>query len=64
MLSIHFLNDGTGNKTVGNYNYIVIVNGKTLHNGKIKNHNRSYGWKGLLQDLLFSLKMTELEEEE
>ena len=50
MLLIKIVNDGTGDKLAGNYCYQVFINSELISSGKIKNHNRSHGWKELVSD--------------
>lgn len=49
MLSIHFINDGSGDQIVGNYRWKVMINNTCLAEGIIKNHNRLSGWRGLVK---------------
>ena len=42
-LFIKIINDGTGSKSYGNYNYEVSVNGKVIESGKITNYCRPKG---------------------
>jgi len=39
-LFIKIINDGTGSKSYGNYNYEVSINGKTIESGRIENYPR------------------------
>ena len=51
MLGIVFTNDGTGNETIGNYDYCVYVGGRLIAEGRVENHVRAEGWEGLVQKL-------------
>jgi hypothetical protein len=51
MLIITFHNDGTGNKTVGNYDVKVYINREELWAGRIEGHERKNGWQGLVRRL-------------
>jgi len=59
MLIIKFVNDGTGTPSHinGNYDYEVFVNQTKIAEGRVENHDRRYGWEGLLQDLLYKLRV-------
>lgn len=48
MLRVQFINDGTGTKEVGNYDYKVFVNLKKIAEGRIEGHSRADGWQGLV----------------
>ena len=65
MLVIKFVNDGTGTppEVVGNYDYEVFLNRTKIAEGRVENHNRKHGWKGLVHDLLFTINMEKLREE-
>jgi hypothetical protein len=58
MLSIEFLNDGTGDEETGNYRWAVRVNGITLIAGQLKGHNRHTGWEGLVKWFAENLEET------
>lgn len=49
MLSILFLNDGTGDEIEGNYKWKVMINKRVLAQGELKGHNRLTGWEGLVK---------------
>lgn len=49
MLQVIFVNDLTGDDIIGSYRWEVLINGKSLSKGKLKNHIRLSGWKGLLR---------------
>lgn len=48
MLTITFINDGTGTKEKGNYHWKVYVNEKIIAQGHIKGHIRKLGWQALV----------------
>jgi len=49
VLLIKIVNDGTGDKIWGNYNYEVFVNKTKIANGRIEDHNRLSGWESLVR---------------
>jgi hypothetical protein len=49
MLTVEIINDGTGTNTEGNYDYRVLVNGKTIAEGRVEGHARIGGWAELLK---------------
>lgn len=51
MLTIELINDGTGNERRANYRYRVLVNGRELASGVVKDHDRTTRWWGLISDL-------------
>lgn len=51
MLQITFINDGTGNREIGNYDYTVTINNREIAKGRVEGHYRYYGWMALIQDL-------------
>ena len=48
MLKIVFVNDGTGDEVVGNYDYRVFVNETLIADGRVEGHIRQTGWRGLI----------------
>ena len=56
MLTINFVNDGTGDppEVVGNYDYEVYSNYTKIAEGRVENHNRITGWRGLVACLVKS----------
>jgi len=51
MLLIKFVNDKTGTREIGNYDYTVYVNKEIIAKGRVENHDRKKGWEGLVFDL-------------
>ena len=51
MLIIKIHNDGTGDTTIGNYDYTVYINEEKISKGKIESYNRISGWQGLISCL-------------
>jgi hypothetical protein len=54
MLLIEVQNNGTHVKrpAMGNYTYRVLVNGQVIASGEVVNHDRSEGWRKLLELLI------------
>lgn len=55
MLSIHFLNDGTGKNGIGNYEVVAMVNREVIWRGEIKNFEKARGWRSLIDRLVSEL---------
>ena len=49
MLTVKIINDGTGDITVGHYNYEVAINNTVLYSGRVENFKRSKLIQGLLE---------------
>lgn len=49
MITLHIVNDRTGTNTSANYKYVVMVNGKTIDEGRVKGHNRADDWRKLVK---------------
>ena len=49
MLTIRFLNDGTGDEIEGNYQWGVWINEYLLAKGELTGHDRAKGWQGLVK---------------
>jgi len=52
MLIVTFVNDGTGTKETGNYDWKVHVNRRLIAKGRIENYQRINGWQGLVKTLV------------
>ena len=48
MLLIKIVNDGSGNRLLGNYDYEVFINERQIANGRIEEHHRLNGWEELV----------------
>jgi len=48
MLTITFINDGSGTEIEGNYRFKVEINGRKISEGVMLGHNRCLGWEGLV----------------
>ena len=51
MLIIKIVNDGTGDKINGSYNYEAYINNTLIESGYVKQHKRAWGWKALLRKM-------------
>ena len=51
MLTIHFVNDGTGDQETGNYDVTVVVNGQVIAKDRVQGHKRARGWSDLVRML-------------
>lgn len=62
MLTITFQNDGTGNQQIGNYDVRVELNGTVYDEARVEGHERERGWRGLLGELVYTYRQSELEQ--
>jgi hypothetical protein len=51
MLIITLHNDGTGDLLTGNYDYKVYINDRLLARGRVEDHPRDEGYRGLIKAL-------------
>ena len=51
MVTIQIINDGTGTKEVGNYDYRVYINRELIDVGRVEGHKRRTGWQTLFARL-------------
>ena len=51
-LILTFHNDGTGPDNAANYNVVVRVNSRVIHEERIEGHNRADGWATLVRRLV------------
>ena len=52
MLHIKIINDGTGTDKDANYLYDVYINARRIASGEILGHDRSDGWRELVEMIL------------
>ena len=52
MLIIKIVNDGTGDRVIGNYRYQVMINDIVIESGEVKQHERRLGWQKLVSLLV------------
>ncbi len=48
-LFIKIINDGTGTKEIGHYDYKVLVNDTVIDSGRVENYERFNRWDSLLR---------------
>jgi hypothetical protein len=63
MITLCIKNDGTGNAEVGNYSYVLMDNGKLIYEGRVENHIRCRGWRGLLLQLAMEAYKAKIDED-
>ena len=51
MLTIRFVNDGTGSERVGNYDVTVLANYRVLWTGRVEGHERG-DWLALVDQMV------------
>lgn len=57
MIIITVLNDATGTKEKGNYNYCVYSDQTLIASGRIEGHKRQEGWLALTEQMVVSEKL-------
>ena len=51
MLTIRFVNDGTGNERIGNYGVTVLANYRVVWTGRVEGHERG-DWLALVDQMV------------
>lgn len=59
MLVLEIVNDGTGSKEIGNYNYRVYINHEVIHTGRLEGYNRRLGAKWLIHEIAHDMEEQE-----
>jgi len=60
-LFIKIINDGTGSKSYGNYNYKIMINDRIIEQGELSNYCRAKGAIQLAKEIIFDAERKELD---
>ena len=51
MLTITFVNDGSGDRETGHYDVAISINGRVIAKERVEGHKRADGWRALVARL-------------